>query len=132
MGAQAVKALILALLCACPVLAQALCADGSANRYRFSVMGTYYTGTTYQQACDAVEAAGKPSTYEAPNKCHVFADPFNETQFVGDECPGWTDSEPEPEPSTFQWTNTAHLLQALLIVLCVVVFQMGFRAGDKL
>jgi hypothetical protein len=30
------------------------------------------------------------------------------------------------------WSNTAHLLQAVLVSLCVVMLAMGYRAGDKL
>lgn len=30
------------------------------------------------------------------------------------------------------WTNTAHLLQALLVAVCVLMFVLGYRAGDRL
>ena len=30
------------------------------------------------------------------------------------------------------FTNTSHLLQALLVALSVFAFMLGFRAGDKL
>lgn len=30
------------------------------------------------------------------------------------------------------WSNTSHVLQALVVVACVVVFLMGYRSGDKL
>lgn len=29
------------------------------------------------------------------------------------------------------WTNTAHLMQAALVGLCVVMFAFGYRSGDK-
>jgi len=29
------------------------------------------------------------------------------------------------------WNNTNHLLQAGLVGLCVVLFVLGYRAGDK-
>jgi len=29
------------------------------------------------------------------------------------------------------WSNQAHLMQALLVVLGVVITVMGYRAGDK-
>ncbi len=29
------------------------------------------------------------------------------------------------------WTNVAHLLQALLVASCVFAFMVGYRAGDK-
>lgn len=29
------------------------------------------------------------------------------------------------------WSNTNHLLQALLVGVCVIALWMGFRAGDK-
>jgi len=29
------------------------------------------------------------------------------------------------------WTSVPHLLQALLIGMCMVMFVMGYRAGDK-
>lgn len=30
------------------------------------------------------------------------------------------------------WSNTAHVVQALIVAVCVIAFVMGFRAGDKL
>lgn len=29
------------------------------------------------------------------------------------------------------WANTNHLLQALLVCICVLMLVMGYRAGDK-
>lgn len=29
------------------------------------------------------------------------------------------------------WTDTAQLLQALLVAVCVICFVMGYRAGDR-
>lgn len=30
------------------------------------------------------------------------------------------------------WSNVAHLLQALLVAVCVLMFVVGFNAGNKL
>lgn len=58
--------------------------------------------------------------------------------YITDAGPG-TGCTPDPEdpedpPATvpLDWSNTAHLMQALLVCFCVALFAHGFSAGNRL
>jgi len=44
---------------------------------------------------------------------------------------GYVEPTGGPEPGALDWSSESMLLQALLVLVLVITFAMGYRAGDK-
>lgn len=107
-----------------------------------------YTGLTEAEACTAAGVGfnaltGSGATFarlvENATKCELYYQGSGPGYWydVVHTCTPEVVQAPDPNPSSSSpagspWTSTPQMVQALLVGLMVVLFGMGYRAGDKL
>lgn len=92
---------------------------GDADEYCVNAMlATQASGATWRGGCYA--------THYAATHAIEFNATTYEASSVRVGC-----SAADTEDFTFNWRDQSHVMQGLLICACVVVFLMGYNAGDK-
>jgi hypothetical protein len=107
-----------------------------------------YTGLTQSEACTAAGSGfgantGSGSTFgrliQEGSKCELYYEGAGPSYWfsVVHVCVPEVVQAPDPNPASSApagspWTSTPQMVQALLVGLMVVLFGMGYRAGDKL